>query len=259
VTASRRLWTVIQPFLVRGYKLVGLLALTAVIVGLLAFLTVNIFYFFDTSWVRPVVVDHADPRVIAVTNQLADAQTRKARLADERVEIAMELSNLERMIRNHEAFLADARAQPAPTTHTGWRVRRAIADVELEKHGAIAWRVPLEHRLTRIDAQLAGEAAVIARLHQSPFWLAAERVMMAFVPYENLAEDVEVGSPLYSCAWGLLRCSKVGKVTAILDGEVVGTHPHDEDPLRGRYVKIEVGEGVVGDSVLFTSKPLWIF
>ena len=50
-----RFWIALQPSIVRLYKAAGLVALTAILVGLVGFLIVNIFYFFDHSWVRPVV------------------------------------------------------------------------------------------------------------------------------------------------------------------------------------------------------------
>ncbi len=51
-----RFWVAVQPSIIRLYKVAGLVALTAILVGLLGFLIVNIFYFFDNSWVRPVVL-----------------------------------------------------------------------------------------------------------------------------------------------------------------------------------------------------------
>ena len=51
-----RFWIAIQPSIVRVYKVAGLIALTAILVGLVGFLIVNIYYFFDHTWVRPVVL-----------------------------------------------------------------------------------------------------------------------------------------------------------------------------------------------------------
>ncbi len=51
-----RFWIAVQPSIIRLYKVAGLFALGAILVGLLGFLAVNIFYYFDHTWVRPVVL-----------------------------------------------------------------------------------------------------------------------------------------------------------------------------------------------------------
>ena len=257
-----RFWTTIQPALVRLYKIVGLLALVTVVVGLLAFLTVNVFYFFDTSWVRPIVIDRSHPKVIELTNQVTQAQLRATQLGTERLEVETQLASLDRAIATDTQFIADATEQAlAPKTPKQWLVRRELDKAALAKAKAIAWRTPLVARLDSINARIAEQTRIVKRLAASPYLRAADHsIVVAFVPYENLQGDVAVGSTLYSCAWGLIRCSSVGKVTGILDGEVTGMHPHDESAERGRYVQISVDPGAENDSVLFAGgKPLWLF
>src|SRR5215475_15795820 len=91
-----RFWIALQPSIVRVYKIAGLVALTAILVGLIGFLIVNIFYFFDHSWVRPVVLSPTHHRVVEASTQLADAKLRAAQLATEKLEIEGELAELER-------------------------------------------------------------------------------------------------------------------------------------------------------------------
>ena len=70
----------IQPSIIRLYKVAGLVALTAILIGLIGFLLVNVFYFFDHTWVRPVVLAPTHQRVVEASTQLADARLHTAAL-----------------------------------------------------------------------------------------------------------------------------------------------------------------------------------
>ena len=65
-----RFWIALQPSIVRLYKAAGLVALTAILVGLVGFLVINIYYFFDHTWVRPVVLSPTHQRVVEASTQL---------------------------------------------------------------------------------------------------------------------------------------------------------------------------------------------
>src|SRR5215813_10276091 len=93
-----RFWIALQPSIVRVYKIAGLVALTAILVGLIGFLIVNIFYFFDHTWVRPVVLSPNHQRVVEASNQLSDAKTRASQLGSEVREIEGKLAEIERSI-----------------------------------------------------------------------------------------------------------------------------------------------------------------
>src|SRR5215468_1988344 len=90
-----RFWMALQPSIVRVYKAAGLVALTAILVG---FLIVNIFYFFDHTWVRPVVLSPNHQKVVEASNQLADARTRASRLSGELASLEESLAANERAI-----------------------------------------------------------------------------------------------------------------------------------------------------------------
>src|SRR6476620_3324469 len=123
--ARPRFWTASQPTIVRLYKLAGLVALTAILIGLLGFLVVNIFYFFDNSWVRPVVLSPTHPKVVEASNQLADAKLRQSQLDTEKTEIAAELNEIDRAVTLDDKFIADiADTLDTPKTPEQWLVRR---------------------------------------------------------------------------------------------------------------------------------------
>jgi hypothetical protein len=261
VRPPARFWVALQPSIVRVYKIAGLVCLTAILVGLIGFLTVNIFYFFDKSWVRPVVLDTTHEKVAEASNQLADAKLRLNQLATEKVEIEAQLKEIDRTVAVDEKFIAEAGQSEAPKSADQWLLRREIDKAKLDRDNAVGRRIPLEKRMDSLKARLDDQEKIIARQLQSPYLKAAEhRVVLAFVPYKNLRANVKVGTKLYSCSWGLIACSNVGKVTAILEGEVTDKHPHDESVQRGQFVEIDVPATAAGDTVLFADgKPLWLF
>ena len=262
VRSAPRFWTAIQPTIVRVYKVAGLFALTAILIGLIGFLTVNIFYFFDTSWVRPVVIDSSHEKVVELTNQMADAKLRASQLGTEKLEVEAQLKDLDLIVSTDEKFIAEVGSTvDAPKSPEQWLLRREVDRARLDKQTALGRRIPLEKRLESIKVRIAEQDKIIKRIEQSPFLKAADHsIVLAFVPYKNLEDDVKVGSKLYSCSWGIVRCSSVGKVTAILDGEVNGAHPHNDSAQRGKYVEIDVQGASAGASVMFANgKPLWLF
>jgi hypothetical protein len=261
-TQRPRFWVALQPSIVRLYKIAGLIALTAILVGLIGFLVVNVFYFFDHSWVRPVVLEAKDQKVIEASTQLADAKLRASLFVTEKVEIEAELAEITRTIAVSDKFVADvAKEIEAPRTADQWLLRREADKAKLEKENSLGKRTTLGQRMESLKLRIEDQDKIVKRLSQSPYLRATdqrERVVLAFVPYDN--HHIKVGTKLYGCSWNLVACSNVGKVTAILEGEVTNQHPHNESVQRGIMVEIDVSSWAAGEKVLFAgSKPLWLF
>lgn len=261
-TSRPRFWLALQPTIVRLYKVAGLVALTAILVGLIGFLVVNVFYFFDHTWVRPIVLAPTHQKVVEAGGQLADAKLRASQLETERMEIEAHLADIDRTVIVDDKFIADTAAVPAPKAGAtaDWQMARELAKVKLERDNAIGQRNPLKQRLDSLALRMKDQDAVIKRLSASPYLKAIEnKIVLAFVPYQNL-RNVKIGTKLYGCSWGLVACSAIGTVTTVLDGEVTEMHPHDETIQRGVMVQIDVTPSAAGDTVLFAgSKPLWLF
>ena len=99
----------------------------AILVGLIGFLVVNIFYFFDHSWVRPVVLTRSHQKVVEAQTQLADAKLRASQFSTEKVEIEAQLGELERTAKAAEKFIVDVGTQDdAPKTAEQWLLRREV-------------------------------------------------------------------------------------------------------------------------------------
>src|ERR1043166_2714994 len=102
-----RFWIALQPSIVRVYKVAGLVALTAILIGLIGFLVVNIFYFFDHTWVRPVVLSPTHQRVVEPSTQLSNAKLRASQLNSEKAEIEGQLAEIERTVATDDKFIAE--------------------------------------------------------------------------------------------------------------------------------------------------------
>lgn len=255
-----RFWVAVQPSIIRLYKVAGLVALTAILVGLLGFLIVNIFYFFDNSWVRPVVLSPTHQKVVEASTQLADARLRAGQLVTEKLEMEAQLTEIDRAVASDDKFLSEVGTQAAsPKTAEQWLLRREVDRAELDKANELGRRAPLEARLESIGTRIKEQEAVVHRLEQSPYLRAVNgKVVLAFVPYSNL-RHIKPGTKLYGCSWGLVMCSRVGKIKGTIDGEVQDIHPHDQSVQRGIMVEIELTTpSAEGNSVLFAGgKPLW--
>ena len=254
-----RFWIALQPSIVRIYKMAGLVALTAILVGLVGFLIINIFYFFDHTWVRPVVLSPTHQRVVEASTQLADSKLRASQLATEKLEVEGQLLELERVIANDDTFIAEVgSAADAPRSGDQWLLRRELEKARLEKENMAGKRVPLGQRIDSLKLRIKDQDAVVNRLAQSPYLKAIDnKVTLAFVANQNL-KNLKIGTPLYGCAWGLVWCHKVGTVKAVLDGEVQDIHPHDETVQRGLMLEIDVSDWGASEAVLFAgAKPLW--
>lgn len=257
-----RFWEAVQPQVVRLYKIAGLVVLSAILVGLVGFLVVNIFYFFDRTWVRPVVLSPTHQKVIEAKTQLNDARLRHSQLDTEQIEIVAQLDTIDRSIVNDDKFLTEVGGVvDAPKTPEQWLVKREIEKARLDRDNQSGLRAPLKSRLSTLALRIKEQDAVVRSLEQSPYLRAVNHnIVLAFVPYQNL-RNVKLGTKLYGCSWGLIVCSRVGKVTATIDGEVQDIHPHDESIQRGMMVEIELTTpSAEGNAVLFAGgKPLWLF
>ncbi|HEY1816447.1 MAG TPA: hypothetical protein VGG74_29075 [Kofleriaceae bacterium] len=254
---SPRFWVAVQPSIVRLYKVAGLVALTAILIGLLGFLVVNVFYFFDHSWVRPVVLSPTSKQVVDASTQLADAQLRANQLQTEQVEVTAELAEIDRAVATDEKVIAELAGVDSKKSPDVWVT---LERTKLDKDDQNGKRAPLKARLEGLAPQIKAQDDLVTRLDASPYLRASKnKVVLAFVPYTN--DHVKLGTKLYSCAWGLVMCSRVGKITATIDGEVTNTHPHDDSIQRGTMVEIELTNPTAeGEAVLFAGgKPLWLF
>jgi len=255
-----RFWMAVQPSFIRLYKLTGLVALGAILIGLIGFLIVNIFYFFDHSWVRPVVLTPTHAKVVEAQRQLAEEKLTQSKLEAEKLQLESQLAEMKSTTEADDKFLVDIGAlADAPKTPEQWMVRREVDRARLDKLNRTSQLPAIDKRLESLRLSIKEQDEVVRRVEGSPYLRAAKgKVVLAFVPYSN--HSVKEQTKLYGCSWGLVMCSNVGKVIAVYDGEVTDNHPHNNSVQRGRLVEIDVTAGGANETVLFADgKPLWLF
>src|SRR6185503_20410432 len=195
---SPRFWVAVQPSIVRLYKVAGLVALTAILIGLLGFLIVNVCYFFDHSWVRPVVLSPTRQKVVEASTQLADGELRANQLETEKVEIKAQLAEIDRAVATDDKVLSELGTVDAKKSPDLWVT---VERTKLDKDNENGKRAPLKARLDGLAPQIKAQDDLVHRLEASPYLRAINRkVVLAFVPYTN--NHVKLGTKLYSCAWG---------------------------------------------------------
>jgi hypothetical protein len=258
---SGRVRLLIQPAIVKLYRLTGIAALGIMLVGLLAFIVVTVFYYFNHSWVRPVILSPTHGKVIEASKTLTDARLRASELESERAAAVAGLEQIDRLIPINQKFEAAAAPMVAGGIHSADAalVRREVDKSMLERQEAEARKATLAARIKQLEARVGEQQELVKRLADSPYISAvANKRVVGFVPYQNLS-SVQPGVVLYGCAWGLVRCHKVGKVISLLDGEVQDVHPHDDSVQRGVMVEVQLTDPQAAEeNVLFAgSKPFW--
>jgi hypothetical protein len=263
---ARRIRPVVQAAIIRAYKIIGLAALTGILIGLICFLSVNLFYLVNSSWVRPVVLSPTHASVLSTMATLSSESARRDEIITEREELQAELVSLDRVLELNkqlqEEFAGVARPGPArsATDYQALLARRAYSEIVIDGEKATARKKVIQSQIERLARSAARYDKLIADLQGSAYVQATERrVTVAFVPYENL-DNVEQGMPIYGCRWGLVWCREVGVVGPQLKGEVTDTHPQSGSSLRGLMVEIRLHEEAAAEEqALFVGKrPFWI-
>jgi hypothetical protein len=255
-----RFFQALQPMIVKLYRVAGMVALGAILIGLILFLTGTIFWYFNRTWVRPVILSPEHGKVVAATGALNDARKLQRAAMMERANDDLELKDIERRIAEDEKFIAEhAPLLPAKPSIDTALVRRQVAQDARDRDAAIDQRARIEQGKKELDLTIAELDKQVARAAASPFIRATEeKRVVGFVPYQNLS-SVHPGITLYGCDWGLIKCHAVGKVMQLLEGEDQEVHPHDDSIQRGVLVEIDLTDpDAAQENVLFAgSKPFW--
>lgn len=250
---------VFQAALVRMYKWTGMAVLALILVGLVSYVAVHVVYFFNETWVRPIVLSSSHPAVVAQEQQVAMAQARVDGFHKERADLQAQRDAAQQTIVVRDQFLRDAAVASRKGDWFVWR--RALDDAQLDRDQSSRLVTSISERLRELDERLTSEQRRLDSLKRSPYHRAIDTpISVVFVPYAHLPAAT-AGQVLYACRWHVLGCARVGKVVGPIDGEVVGTHPNDNSQQRGIMLEVELGDRAAAeDHVLFLQKkPLWIF
>ncbi|HTJ45632.1 MAG TPA: hypothetical protein VL463_26200 [Kofleriaceae bacterium] len=253
-----RLLQALQPAIVKLYRIAGMAALGAILIGLILFLTGTIFWYFNRTWVRPVILSPEHAKVMSATNALSEAKMQQDAMVVEKATAEAQLKTIDKKIEiyaKEETELGpQAAAKPNDTT------LRVSYDRAVEEHADAELQRPVvEQHVKQLEANLVEQEKKVGRLAASPYIRAnEEKRVVGFVPYQNLS-NIHPGVTLYTCDWGLIKCHSVGKVLSILEGEVQDVHPHDDSVQRGVMVEVDLTDpDAATENVMFAgSKPFW--
>ena len=209
-----RFWVALQPSIVRLYKVAGLVALTAILVGLARLPRRQHLLLLRQPGCARSCCRRRTRRSSRRRRQLADAQAARepARHREARDRGA---TSPRSSARSRSTTSSSPTSAPPPMRRrrpsSGCSAARSI-EAKLDKENAVGRRAPLEARLESLALRIKEQEAVVNRLEQSPYLRAVNgKVVLAFVPYQNL-RNIKIGTKLYGCSWGLVVCSRVGKV-----------------------------------------------
>jgi hypothetical protein len=262
---SGRLTPIFQAALIRAYKVVGLVALSGILIGLVCFLAVNMFYLVNRSWVRPVILSPTHSSVLNAMATLSSESARRDELISEREQLVAELAGIQRVLQLNDEFGREFEAarrenSGRPATYESLLARRALGESIMEREKTAARRQVIERQVARLDTAIKRYDKLISDFQSSAYIVATEkRVTVAFVPYENL-DEVEAGMPIYACRWGLIWCREAGVMGKPLNGEVTDTHPQSGTSLRGVMVEMQLDDAEAAEErALFVGKrPFWV-
>ncbi|MDQ3369893.1 MAG: hypothetical protein M3680_31125 [Myxococcota bacterium] len=183
--------------------------------------------------------------------QLAQLSTSNLSLAERQADFEQRAAQLAGETRALDALLAEGAT--GRLSYEVLKIKRDYEESARALHKATADRQLLHTALGRQDEIIAG-------LQQAPYLRAlAHGATVALVPYANLGE-VTVGAPLHACRLEMVVCREVGRVLAILPGEVTFPHPHRDTMLRGQLVELRLTEPTAAaEDVLFAGGAPLLF
>lgn len=194
----------------------------------------------------------------ARTQKLAELMRSNITLSDRQNEIAARVTGLGR----ESAVLGRLASSPsfaaAGKSLEGVEIAKQFSHSVLTVENARADREAARRSLAALDSARAHYDSLLKTLESSALLRAVHNGLdLAFVPYANRAEP---GSSVYACRFGLVFCRRVGRVKALLEGEVVSKHPVYGSELRGRYAELEIEDaGAMQSAVLHCGRPPLFF
>jgi hypothetical protein len=184
-----------------------------------------------------------DQDVVAMRSQkLTEILQSGVAFRDRQAEISARMLNLNR----ESSMLAELSKAPSlkaqGLTLDGLAIAKRYEESVLAVESAASDRAAAERSMAALDTALKHYDGLLKTLDTSTLLRAASRNLnLAFVPYANEAV-AQAGAPLYGCRFQLVVCRRVGRVKAVLVGEVVAKHPVYGSELRGNYVELEIEE-----------------
>lgn len=168
-----RVTTRLNAFFVTAYKVLGFVALTAILLMVGAYFLSQATALLNRRWVAPTIVSSSDEHILRLRAQIAEESATCDRLASERAEVQVRLRDVERTIASKERLLQ--------------RMRRG-----LENDLASATHEQL--RLSALAESFRRSQARIASAHEAYAAMSERRVNELFAAHLINGEDYVAGN-----------------------------------------------------------------
>lgn len=139
--STRAAYTQLNSFFVSFYKLFGFATLLIILLGLIAYVVVQVFYLVNQSWVAPVILSPSHQRVLELNAKLTNQRYLRDKLSAEKLEVLAELEAIERLM----ASSASLEERFGATVSSDLQARRR----ELRQLGALLE----QHRRSRVEIE----------------------------------------------------------------------------------------------------------
>jgi hypothetical protein len=197
------------------------------------------------------MIDASD-KIASLETQVDEAQTMLAEIEADRDMLTSLLSALKK-----GRGIADTTASSNALLLLAKQSSDAVAarDIAKSKLEAAA------NNETALSEALKTLISQLGEFKKSPMARALEqRVDVVFVPYGNEGSYQE-GDALYSCAFTIVACSKVGVVGKALPGESSAVHPFFGKPIRGSFVEMKLSspDAAMREIIHGKRRPLFFF
>ena len=101
--------------LVPIYRIISVGVLFFILIGLASYLSLTIFYFFNTNWIAPRIISPTDEHVLQTSNQLSQGILLREKLSAEKTELLVKLRAAKREMKTHRDFTHQWRQSAALT------------------------------------------------------------------------------------------------------------------------------------------------
>jgi hypothetical protein len=102
-----RLFKSLNTWIVSLYKVFGFGVLVALFLGMTSFLTANVFFMFNRSWIVPIILSPNNDRVLSANVAYMEQRLQADKLRTERTSIESQLTHIRHAIKLHEQFQAN--------------------------------------------------------------------------------------------------------------------------------------------------------
>jgi len=193
----KKLFSMSNSMFVNIYKLMGFVVLTAILLGIVSYLSFSIFYLFDREWVAPIILSPSSERVIQMNSQLIQQQYNRDKLDVERMLLKAQLSNIERTIIVNKEFQerfklavsADLRVREKELKDLQGLYKEYLATRKKVQEASEAFAHMSEEDLKRdLDAGLIEEEAYVRGK------MALSQNIMSQISYDQKRIDLEAKS-----------------------------------------------------------------